>query len=418
MSIRLGGWFIDLAPLRASRDFRSLYLARVISLLGIGVLSVTASMQVYELTGSSLHVGLVALSVGLPMVIGLVVGGMLADGSDQRRMMVRVRSAFIPVAALFLVNALREQPSVAMIYFAAFTSGIVNGLSSPPLMAAMPALVGREHLVAAGALTTIATQIGAVAGPSIAGLLAAAGGYVACYLLVFLTALAVPLILARIRPLPPPPGAVRGLPALVEGWRFLAGNRLIRGLMMVDIAATIFAMPQALFPELATTRFGGGPEAIGLLYTAPAFGALIGALTSGWTGRLSRPGVVLFGAVTVWGVAIGAVGVAGSLWVAFALLAVAGAGDTISEIIRRALLQHHTPDHLQGRVSSVWLVQVIVTPALGSAQVGALARLTSATTAIVAGASLSLAATLGLAGRLGEVRRASLSTDTPASDPG
>ncbi len=408
MSTRIGSWFIDLTPLRTSRDFRFLYLARVISLLGIGVLSVTASMQVYDLTGSSLHVGLVVLSVGLPMVIGLVAGGMLADGSDQRRLMLQARSAFIIVAALFLWNSLRDQPSLAMIYFAAFSSGVVNGLSSPPLMAAMPALVGRDQLVAAGALTTIASQLGAVAGPSIAGLLAAAGGYVVCYLVVFATAVAVPLLLAKIRPLPPAPGAQRGMPALLEGWRFLVGNRLIRGLMLVDIAATIFAMPQALFPELAATRFDGGPQVTGLLYTAPAFGALLGAIASGWTSRLVLPGRVLFVAVLIWAIAIGAVGLTSTLWLALLLLAIAGAGDTTSEIIRRALLQHHTPDHLQGRVSSVWLIQVIVTPAIGNAQVGAVARLTSATTALVAGATVSIAATLGLASRLGEVRSASL----------
>ncbi len=416
MSTRVGSWFIDLAPLRSSRDFRFLYLARVISLLGIGVLSVTASMQVYDLTGSSLHVGLVALSVGLPMVIGLVAGGLLADGSDQRRLMVQVRTAFILVAGLFLWNSLREQPSLTMIYLAAFTSGIVNGLSSPPLMAAMPALVARDQLVAAGALTTIATQIGAVAGPSIAGLLAAVGGYEACYLVVFATAVAVPVLLAKIRPLPPPPGAPRGIPALLEGWHFLLHNRLIRGLMLVDIAATLFAMPQVLFPELAATRFGGGPQVTGLLYTAPAFGALLGAIASGWTSRLVLPGRALFVSVLIWAAAIGAVGLAGSLWLALLLLAIAGAGDTTSEIIRRALLQHHTPDRLQGRVSSVWLIQVIVTPALGNAQVGAVARLTSATTALVAGATVSIAATLGLASRLGDVRSASLSPVRPG-DP-
>ncbi len=409
MSIRLGALLLDVTPLRVSRDFRFLYAARLTSLLGIGVLSVAASLQVYALTASSLLVGLVALAVGAPMMIGLVVGGVLADHGDQRRLMLYSRSAFVLVALVFLGNALRPEPGVGPIFAAAILSGIVNGISGPPLMAAIPALVGRQHLLAAGALTTIAAQFGAVLGPALAGVLVGRGGYVACYAVVVAAAIATPVLLSRLRPLPAAPAAQgSALTRLAEGWRFVRSDRVIRGLMLVDIAATVFAMPQALFPQLGAERFGGGPEVVGLLYMAPALGAFVGAVTSGWTRALIAPGRVVFAAVGVWSSAMLVFGVTSHLATALVLLAVAGAGDTISEILRRGLMQHHTPDHLQGRVGSVWLMQVILAPAIGNAQAGAVARLASATVAIVGGAAVSLAATAALFRRSGAVRAAAM----------
>ncbi len=409
MSARLGGILIDVTPLRISRDFRHLYVARVTSLLGIGVLSVAVSVQMYSLTHSSLMVGLVVLAVSAPMMLGLVLGGLLADHSDQRMLMVRTRSAFVVVAAIFLWNAMRETPGVTPIFAAAILSGIVNGLSSPPLMAALPTLVGRENLMAAGALTTIATQLGAVIGPGVAGVLITRGGFVACYVLVMAMAVLTPIFLSRLRPLPPSPSGSMSAPSrLAEGWQFVKSNRLIRGLLLVDIAATVFAMPQALFPQLGSERFGGTPEVVGLLYMAPAVGALVGAMLSGWTRRVRAAGRLLFAAVTVWGVAMFAFGWTVHLGLALVLLSIAGAGDTISEIIRRGLMQHYTPDNLQGRVSSVWLMQVILAPAVGNVQAGAVARLAGYTVAIVGGASVSLFATGVLSRRLNEVRNATL----------
>lgn len=409
MTARLGALLIDVTPLKLSRDFRFLYGARITSLLGIGVLSVAASVQVYSLTRSSLMVGFVTLAVSAPMMIGLIVGGILADHGDQRRLMLYTRSAFIAVAAIFLWNAARETPTLTPIFVAAVLSGIVNGLSSPPLMAALPTLVGRENLLAAGALTTIATQLGGVIGPGLAGLLIARGGFIAPYSLVMITAVITPLLLARLRPLPPVgSGAASGLTRIAEGWNFVISSPMIRGLLLVDIAATVFAMPQALFPQIGSERFGGGAEVIGLLYMAPAVGALLGAILSGWTRRISRTGRLLFAAVLVWGFSMLLFGMALNLWVGLLLLAVAGAGDTISEILRRGLMQHHTPDHLQGRVSSLWLMQVILAPALGNVQAGAIARFAGYTVAIMGGATVSILSTGALTRLLPEVRRATL----------
>lgn len=148
--------------------------------------------------------------------------------------------------------------------------------------------------------------------------------------------------------------------AVADGVRFIRGHRLIVGLLLIDAAAMVFTMPQALYPTLAEDRFGGGPGLVGLLYAAPALGALVGAATSGWTGRAGGHAVI--GAVLLWGLSLSGFGLTAYLPVALLLLALAGFGDLISETLRSALLQHGTPDALRGRVSSLWMVQATVSP--------------------------------------------------------
>ncbi|QQM45691.1 MFS transporter [Streptomyces liliifuscus] len=168
----------------------------------------------------------------------------------------------------------------------------------------------------------------------------------------------------------------------------------------------VFTMPQALYPVLADQQFGGGPGVVGLLYAAPALGALIGAATSGWTGRAG--GHALIGAVLLWGLSLTRFGATSYLPLALVLLALAGLGDLISETLRSALLQHGTPDELRGRVSGLWMVQATVSPALGNAAVGLLAELTGARAAVVVGGLFCVAATLVVAAAFPALRHARL----------
>ncbi|MEU5002272.1 MFS transporter [Streptomyces sp. NPDC021622] len=204
---------------------------------------------------------------------------------------------------------------------------------------------------------------------------------------------------------------------MADGVRFVRGHRLIVGLLLIDAAAMVFTMPQALYPVLADQQFGGGPGVVGLLYAAPALGALVGAATSGWTGRAG--GHALVGAVLLWGLALTGFGVTSYLPVALALLALAGLGDLISETLRSALLQHGTPDELRGRVSSLWMVQATVSPALGNAAVGFLAELATARTAVVAGGLICVVATVVVAAAFPALRRTRLtvaSLDLPRKE--
>ncbi|BAH40266.1 MAG TPA: enterobactin transporter EntS [Gemmatimonas aurantiaca] len=386
MTAPASGLLLDVTPLRTSRDFRLLFAARTISIVSIGVISVAVGWQVFEITGSSWHVGLVNLCLAVPMTMGLMVGGVMADRFDRRRLIVSSRSVYVLVAALFLINTLLPQPQLWIIYLASTIAGAINGISAPALMAAMPSLVQRAQLAAAGALITVSSQAGAMLGPSLAGITIGAWGLTACYVIVAVGAILTPLLLSRMQPLPAGPGVPLGpIAAARESWHFTRTHHVVGALLLLEIPVALFASPGSLFPELASSRFAGaslpwssrlmdGAIVAGWLYSAPAAGAFLSSLLSGWTGRTRDAGAMLVLTTVLWAVGTIGLGVASTALAAVIALTVAGAGRALSEILRRALLQSHTPDGLQGRVGSLWLIQAVVLPSLGMALAGAAAQ--------------------------------------------
>ncbi len=408
--MRIGQVAIDLAPLRANRDYRRLFTGRFVSMAGSAVATTAANWQVYGLTHNSLDVGLLTLASGAGMFTGLLTGGMLADRHDRRMVLMLVQIPQAVLAALLMVNSLSSQPALWPLYVVTFCIGLCSGLSSPASTAATPALVGEARLPAAAALNATASQLGQLGGPAIAGLLIAGPGVASCYAIDAVCFAVFGLAMIGLRPMPPVTRAPRpGLRSLAEGLRYVRHSGVVGGMLLVDTNAMIFGMPQALFPALASTHFHGGATTFGLLTAAPGLGAMIGAATSGWTGRVRRPGVVVIGAGIVWGSAIALFGVADSLPLALLFLAVAGMGDLISEVLRNALLQLYAPDELRGRVSSLYLAQVTGAPALGNVEAGGVARLISPAFSVVSGGLACVAGALVLGAAIPALRRATLS---------
>ena len=403
-------FFIDISPLRDSPAFRYAYAARGATVLVTGMLLVAASLQLFELTGSSLAVAGFNVAMAVPMMLALMVGGVLSDRRDRRELMLWSRSVYAIGVVLFFVNALRAEPSVAVIYLAGVISGAAGGISVPAMMAATPALVGRERLAAAAALSGLAMQIGGIIGPALAGVLIAGSGLVVCYGIVLVGVLCTPFLLYRLPALPPPPAAAvtKVRASFVEGVNYITANPLLRGLLLIDLAAMVLATPLALLPEWGTQILAGGPQAAGLLYAAPAVGATLAALSSGWTRSVNRPGRVLVAAVFLWGVAILMLSLGTVLWWALACLTVMGAADTVSKILRAALIQRHTPDALLGRVSSLWMMQTTIGPALGNMQVGFVARLFSPPLALFMGGFACVVAVTAIAARSPALRSVSM----------
>lgn len=420
--MRVGQFVIDVRPLRTSRDFRLVFSGRLISLVGTGLTTVGTSVQVFHLTNSSLQVGLVNLTQGVPLLIGLLTGGLLADRLDRRSVVVVCRMAMGVTVAGLAVNELTAHPRLWVIYVLVGLGGAANGLGAPSLMAATPALVAPGQLASAGALYSVASQCGQVIGPALGGVIIAGSGLALCYFLDAASYLIMAVLLMFIRPIPHSDQPVRrGLRPLFEGFDHVRRDRTLTGLLLIDLAAVVFGMPNALFPALAAEHFHGGAATVGLLYTAPAVGAFIGALSSGWTSHIHRSGRALIVTVLVWGIAITAFGLSGTITVALLFLALAGAGDTVSEILRRALLQHVTPDRLQGRVSSLWLAQTSFSGPLGNAEAGLVARLFDPVVAVVSGGLLCVAGAVIVATTHPALRRASLHAppvEPEASSPG
>jgi MFS transporter, ENTS family, enterobactin (siderophore) exporter len=191
--------------------------------------------------------------------------------------------------------------------------------------------------------------------------------------------------------------------------RYVLKNPVVGGMLAVDSSAMIFGMPAALFPAIAHDHFHGGPATFGLLAAAPGLGAMIGAATSGWTGRLRRPGVVVIFAGLAWGAAIVGFGFSTSLIVGLVFLALAGMSDLVSEVLRNSLLQIYTPDSLRGRATSLYLAQVTTAPSIGNVEAGVVAQLVSTTFSVVSGGLVCVVGALLLGVLNPALRRATFS---------
>ncbi len=417
--MRVGQIAIDTAPLRESRDYRRLFAGRFVSMAGNAVATTSANWQVYGLTHNSLAVGLLTLASGTGMFIGLMVGGMLADRHDRRMLLMAVLLPQAGLAVLLMVNSLLSHPQLWPLYVLTFGIGLLSGLSAPASTAVTPALVGEHRLAAAAALNATASQLGQLGGPALAGLLIAGPGVAACYAIDAACFAVFAAALTAVRPLPPVTRAERpSLRSLAAGFRYVRHNGVVGGMLLVDTNAMLFGMPSALFPALASQHFHGGPDTYGLLVAAPGLGAMIGAATSGWTGRLRRPGIVVIGAGMVWGAAIAGFGLVRSLPVALVFLALAGMGDLISEVLRNALLQRYTPDPLRGRVSSLYLAQVTGAPSLGNVEAGAVARFVGLDFSVVSGGLACVAGALVLGALIPALRNAKLTGSADDEPPG
>jgi hypothetical protein len=179
--------------------------------------------------------------------------------------------------------------------------------------------------------------------------------------------------------------------SIAEGLRYLKGRQALQGTFVIDINAMVFGMPRALFPELASRVFGGGAGTVGLLYAAPGAGARVGAVSSGWVGRVRRQGFAVLVSVTAWGLAIVGFGLTSILWVALVMLALAGAADVVSAVFRNTILQASVPDRLRGRLSAVHIAVVTGGPRLGDAESGAVSALVGPEFAVVSGGLACLA---------------------------
>ncbi|WP_037062770.1 enterobactin transporter EntS [Pseudonocardia acaciae] len=404
--MRLGGLAIDIDPLRTSRPFRFVFTARLISLVAIGMLVVAVPAQTYQLTGSTLQVGGVATTMGVALFVGSLGGGVLADRFERRRTIQLARSAAGLCFLVLGLNSLLPTPSVWVIYLAAVVDGLAGGVSGTVLMAVTPTLVPREKLAAAGALVALTTDLGAIVSPAVAGVIIAAGGVAVTYFVAAAATVATVSLINGLGPAPAP-GTSHEPPlrALVTGLRFAGRHRVVRGVLLVGLLTMLASGPMVLLPAFVDRALGAGPSTLGLLYGAPAVGAVIGSLTSGWTGRLRRSGAALLTSVALMALGLVVLGLSGAAVLAFLGLAGHGLGRALTDILRFAVLQKNTPDELRGRISSLWQVQVVTGTAVGSIVAGLLGRWLAPDTALLAYGAACLILTAALVTMLGPLWR-------------
>ncbi|WP_067828471.1 MFS transporter [Actinomadura kijaniata] len=385
---------VDVRPLRGSRPFRDLWIGSSLASVGQQVAVVAVLQQVWDLTRSPLWTGAIGVATGLPLLVLGLVGGSLADTVDRRRL-VRVATGGQALAAVgLLVQAAAGNRSVLLLLALVAVQAGCAALGAPARRTFPVRLLPAGQVAAGLALQNIAFQASMLVGPALAGVVLAQWRYPAAYAIQALT-VAVSLVALFRLPAMPVPRAVgreRNGP-FPGGWRIILRRPLLWGSFAVDLAATVLAMPIALFPLINDVRFGGDPRMLGLFLSAIAVGGLGAGLFSGAVTRLRRGALVQLVAATAWGLALAGFGLAEPFWLALSCLAVAGAADTVAVITRGALIQLETPDDHRGRVSAVEHVIGIAGPEIGNFRGGLLASLTSAPLALLAG-GLAAAATV------------------------
>jgi MFS family permease len=377
---------IDPAPLRESRDFRLLFIGQLVSTLGSQLTVVAIPFQVYAETRSSFQVGAISMAQLVPLVIGSLIGGSVGDAVDRRMLLLLSSVALTLASGGLALNAVSAHPSLLALYLVSALAAGLTGFSNPSRNSVVPFLVGRTNLVAALSFLQALYQLGAVAGPAVAGLLIGHTGIAWVYGIDALTFLAAIVTAAMMRPIPPAEGAdPPGLRSIVEGIRYLRGRRVMQGAYLIDVNAMVFGMPRALFPAIGLTVFHGGPDVVGYLFAAPGVGALIGALTTGWVSRLDHRGRAVVVSVVVWGLAITGFGFSRLLWLALVLLAVAGWADVISAVLRNTILQTVVPEQYRSRIIAIQLAVVQGGPRVGDLESGGVATLAGTQFSVVSG---------------------------------
>lgn len=394
---------IDTTPLRESPDLRRLILGGFISNVGTQAALVALPFQLYAETKSPFAVGMLGAAELVPLIVMSLLGGALADRVDRRRLLLLDQIGLVACSAALATLAFTDWTPLAMLYLLGALLAGFGSVQNVARGAIVPNLVEPARLRSALALNYGLQSLTLVIGPGIGGLVIAAGGVGAAYAIDALSCFALVAGVYRMNPQPPrvagddAPGAesIRG--SIASGLRFVRSKPALLGSFAIDLSAMTFGMPRTLFPVMAVSIYHAGASGTGLLYAAVSAGSTVAALTTGWLAHTRKLGVVVIWAVIAWGGAIAVAGLAGSIWIAAAMLALAGAADSVSAVCRSTINQTVTPDAMRGRMSSVFSLVVTSGPRLGDIEGGAVASLTTTRFSVVSGGVATIVAAALLA---------------------
>ena len=391
----------DFGPARHNAAFRRLLAGGLLSALGSSMTSFAVVLQIWDLSRSSLDVGLLGLTFVPVLIVGLL-GGSVADAVDRRALALVTTACLMAVSAAFAVQAYAQFRQLWLLYALAMVQATMQATGAPARRTFVARLVPSEQLTAAIALNTLTGRITMLSGPALAGVITAAWGLRTCYAIDTVSFVASLYATARLPAMHPEatesrvpaqesgaparPNAARpSLRAIAEGLRFIRHRPLLVAAFLTDLDAMLLGLPVALFPALNAAHFGGSPQTLGLLNAAPGIGGLLSAVLSGPAARVSHQGRGMTAGTMIWGAAIACFGLTRSLPLALAMLAIAGAADTLTVMYRGSMVQTVTPDEFRGRVSSVEYIIGTGGAPLGNVESGTVASLTTPTISAVSG---------------------------------
>jgi MFS family permease len=390
------------------RDFRLLWLGQLFSITGNQMQFIAVNWHVYQLLAGDSHaltflghsfqfdaralgLGVLGLVRVLPVMLFGLVGGVVADMHDRRRIILWTQTAAALCAAALAALTLSGNMSLPLLYLLTAAISSSSAFETPAQQALLPRLVPRAHFTNAVSLNQLLYQFAGIAGPALAGVLVGAFDIGIVYVLNTLSFLAVlpALLLMHYRGGPDTEGAASrpdlSLGSVVEGLRFVHGAPVIWGTMLLDFLATFFSSARTMLPLVADGLLGVGAAGYGVLSTAQAVGSLLAGAVLTWRGEIHRQGFVLLVSVAVYGLATALFGVSPFFVVSYVLFALTGAADTVSTVIRQTLRQVMTPDYLRGRMVGVNMIFFMGGPQLGELEAGLVAAALGVPFAIVSG---------------------------------
>jgi MFS family permease len=394
--VKLGTYLIDRRPLTIPA-FRRLWVASAVSAVGGSFSTIAVSTQLFTLTRSSATVGAGAAVSVCTLILSALWSGALADAMDRRRLLLAGHAGLGLTYLGLWLTALLGLGSVPLLLVLVAAQGLSFGTTMTASGAAVPRVVPTEQLVAANSLSSLTRYSGAVVGPLLAGVLIPAIGLGTLYLL---DALALTVMLWAVAKLPAMPPPATGQPVratgtlrrLADGFRYLGGHRVLVAILAVDLAAMVFALPHALFPELAERTYGGpsgGGVQLGLLFAAYPAGVLLAGLLSGTFSRAPRHGAIMASAAMLWGGCVVLLGLTADLWIALLALLAGGAVNFVLSTFRNAISQAYTDDALRGRIQGALTVVLMGGPQLANMLHGFAGALLGARAAIGIGGALA-----------------------------
>lgn len=391
---------VDITPLRVSSAYRTLWVGGALSGMGASLTAVAVSLQVYDLSGSTLAVGLVGLAALIPLVVLGLFGGSIVDAYDRRRVLVVTQIGLSAISVLLAILVVTDSSTVMLLYLLVAAQSGFFAVHRPARTAVIPRMLPPELLPAANALSSLSMGLSLAAGPVLAGFLIDLAGYGWAYSVEALLMMAALGMLVTLPPLLPEGKPSRvGLRSVLEGLAFLRSQPTLGMTFVADLLAMVLAMPRVLFPAIGATIIGGGATTVGILLAGIAVGTLLGGLFSGRLGRVNYQGRAIVVSVAFWGLFVAAFGVVvflapdpgpggtanSALWPATGLLVLAGAADAVSAVFRSTILQVATPDALRGRLQGIFMIVVAGGPQLGAVVLGGLAGLTNEALAAIIG---------------------------------
>ncbi|HMA80308.1 MAG TPA: MFS transporter [Candidatus Binatia bacterium] len=395
-----------LLPFR-HRDFRVFWTGSFLSSIGTQFTTVAMAWQIYELTNSPLQIGLLGLARALPQIFLLLVGGLLADAMNRRKLMMCTQIGLFCVSTTLALLTFFGKASPQMLYVATVLLAIFTSLEQPSRQSLIPSLVPRAHLAQALALQGTQRYVPIIAGPSLAGVLLAFSGPAACYAVDACSWLAMLAALLLLRASITEGGGWKtvSIRSLREGMQFVWSHGVIFPLMLLDFSATFFGNARGLFPIFARDILLVGPKGLGLLYASRAVGSLLAAFGMTLFGPVKRAGRWIFVGIGVYGLSTAFFAQSQIFWLSVLMLMLTGAGDTVSSILRSTINQLSTPDALRGRMSSINSIFTSNGPQLGQFESGLVAAWLGAQASALTGGLATLLVLAAVAAAFPVVRR-------------